>query len=320
MKTAAAGARAPRTARDVTTRASRRRAQVSECILVPALGVLPWSVAWPMMRWMAQRGGPFDDAAQRAAEVADTRGFVGDRREWLGSYRLTRIVDQVDPVLAALRGDRWMDRHLVVEGDPLPRPPCVLVGFHYGAGFWTLRHLRRHAHRVAFVSARVDSTQAPGEPLRLALMRRRIAWIERAGGAPVIFVGGSTERIRAALRTGTSILGMVDVPQPPSAGGVERPFLDGMARFPDGLVRLAAAEGVPIIAYLPRLDRATGDRRLTLTRLPAGAEDSMRALVAMLDRAVREDPAAWHLWAHWPWSESEAAPGTRTVEFDEPAR
>ncbi|HEX8741094.1 MAG TPA: hypothetical protein VF925_13260 [Casimicrobiaceae bacterium] len=273
---------------------------MAECIALPALAALPWRLAWSRMRQMARRASYFGDTAERAADIAATHGFVHDRRSWLSEHRLMRIVDQVDPALALLRGNRWMDRHLFVEGDPLPPPPCVAIGFHYGTGFWTLRHLRRAGHRAAFVSARVDATQAPGQPLRLAFMRRKIGWIERAGGAPIIFVGGGTAKIRAALRSGTSILGMVDVPLPSSTNVVELPFLDGVGRFSNGLVRLAAAEGVPIVAYLPKLDPVTGDRRLVLTRLPIDGEDSMHSLVAMLDRAVRDDPAAWHLWVHWP--------------------
>lgn len=275
------------------------RAQVAECVALPALAALPWRIAWAAMRHMARRGGYFEDTAERAVEVAGAHGFVRDRSAWLVEHRLMRIVDQVDPVLASLRSDRWMDRHLVVEGDPLPPPPCVAIGFHFGAGFWTLRHLRRNGHRVAFVSARVDATQAPGQPLRLAFMRRKVGWVERAGGAPLIFVGGGSDRIRTALRSGTSILGMVDVPLP-SSNVVELPLLDGVGRFSDGLVRLAAAEGIPIVAYLPTLDAETGDRRLELTRIPIGNEDPMRSLAAMLDRAVRNDPPAWHLWVHWP--------------------
>jgi lauroyl/myristoyl acyltransferase len=131
-------------------------------------------------------------------------------------------------------------------------------------------------------------------------MRRKIGWVQRAGGTPIIFVGGSSDRIRTALRAGTSILGMVDVPLPSSTNVVELPFLDGVGRFSDGLVRLAATEGIPIVAYLPKFDPVTGGRRLALTRLPLGGEDPMRSLAAMLDRAVRDDPPAWHLWVHWP--------------------
>ncbi len=167
-------------------------------------------------------------------------------------------------------------------------------------GFWSLRHLRRHGHRVSFLSVRIDAAQGAEQPLRLAFMRRRARQVAQAGNAPVIYVGGSTDKIRAALRGGISILGLVDVPQPSGAGRVPVPFLGSVAYFPDGLVRLAAAEGVPLVAYVARLDPRTGRRRLTLTRLPIGGADPMQSLAAILERAVREEPSGWHFWEFWP--------------------
>ncbi|HSQ82774.1 MAG TPA: hypothetical protein VLU54_16855 [Casimicrobiaceae bacterium] len=281
--------------------AETSRRQIGECLLLPALAAsLPWRVAWPLLRALARRGFFFADGAARAAQAAAQRGFAENPASWAYSHRLMRIVDQIDPAISSSRGDRWMESHLTVDGDPLPPGPCILVGFHYGTGFWSLRHLRRCGYRVSFLSRPIDASLAPGQPLRLAFMRWRMRQVEKAGGAPVIYVGGSVERIRAALRDGISILGMVDVPQPSSTSRAQVSFLGAIARFPDGLVRLAAAEKVPLVAYLARLDPQSGRRHLTLARLPIGGEDPMQSLVALLERAVRDDPSAWHLWEQWP--------------------
>ena len=275
--------------------------QAGECLLLPALAAaLPWRVAWPLLRLLTRRGFFFGDGAARAARAAAERGFCADANAWMYAHRLMRIVDQVDPAISSLRGDTWMDRHLVVDGDLLPSRPCILIGFHYGVGFWSLRHLRRHGHRVSFLSVPIDGAHGAGQPLRRAFMRWRIRQVARAGNAPVIYVGGSTDKIRAALREGISILGLIDVPQPSGAGRVPVPFLGSVAYFPDGLVRLAVAEGVPLVAYVARLDPRTGRRRLTLTKLPIGGTDPMQSLAAMLERAVRDDPPAWHFWEFWP--------------------
>lgn len=261
--------------------------------------VLPWSLAWRGFRWLAARGRFFAGETARAQAMADSQGYVDDAATWAVRHRLMRIVDHVDPGLSFLRRDRWMDRHLTVDGATPPAPPCVFVGFHYGTGFWLLRHLRRLRHRVAFLAAPVTAEHCPGQPLRLAFMRWRKASVERAGHAPVILVGGSRDRIRAALREGTSVLGLVDVPEVvPSPVPVA--FLGGDAWFPDGLLRLAIEEKVPLIGYVATLDARTGARHLHLTRLPDAPGEALRALAGMLDGAVRSDPAAWHLWAEWP--------------------
>ena len=286
--------------RSIGARSKAWQRQFAECVILPFLGAsLPWPLAWRILQWLANGGRFFGVETARAQLVAVREGFAGDADAWAAWHRLTRIVDQVDPALSWLRGDRWMDRHLIVDGDPLPAGPCIFVGFHYGTGFWSLRHLKRNGHRVAFISAPVDADQCPGQPLRLAFMRWRMKRVEEAGGAPVIYVGGGRDRIQAALRGGISVLGMVDVPQP-SSSRVAVEFLGGKAWFPDGLLRVAATENVPLFAYLARLDPQTGARQLQLTRLPAKREQALRALAAMLESAVCNESAAWHLWADWP--------------------
>jgi len=198
-----------------------------------------------------------------------------------------------------MRGDRWMARHLRVDGDAPPRGPCVFVGFHYGTGFWSLRYLRRLGHRVSFVSAPIESAQFHGDRLRPGFFRWRQRRVEAAGGAPVIYVGGSSERIRTTLRDGVSILALIDVPDA-TTSTLAVPLLGKRVRFPDGIVRIAASEGVPLVGYVASLDPQTGTRRLRFTRLPDDPTQALGTLAGMLDAAIREDPASWHFWAEWP--------------------
>ncbi|HSU42713.1 MAG TPA: hypothetical protein VLN42_00710 [Casimicrobiaceae bacterium] len=288
---------------DAQAPAGRRRAwrrQVAECVFLPAIGAaLPWPLAWRALRMLAARGRFFDDETMRAQRMCDAQRFVHDRPSWLQRHRLMRIVDHIDAAISATRGDRWMARHLVVEGDPLPAAPCVFVGFHYGTGFWSLRHLRRLGHRVSFLSAPIDAAQWRAEPLRLAFMRWRQQRVADAGGAPVIYVGGSADRIRAALRGGASVLALIDVPEPTTSTATVR-LLGHDVQFPDGILRIAAAERVPLAGYVASLDARDGTRHLRFTRLPDEPAQALHALAAMLDAAVRRDPAAWHFWSEWP--------------------
>jgi hypothetical protein len=248
---------------------------------------------------MAARGQFFGEETAHALAMYSSLGFDGDAASWAMRHRLTRAVDQLDAAVSATRRDRWMDRHLLVSGDPPPAGACVFVGFHYGAAFWSLRHLRRLGHRVSFVSAPIDAGEWRAEPLRLAFARWRQDRIASAGGAAVIYVGGGAEKIRAALRERTSVLALIDVPETRSSTARIR-LLGHDVWFPDGILRIAAKEGVPIVGFLGTFDPGTGARRLRFTRLPDDPPEALGALAVLLENAIHDDPAAWHFWAQWP--------------------
>jgi hypothetical protein len=289
--------------RAATKRKSRPRVPLlhtlGECVVLPAIAVvLPWRLAFRGFRALAARGRAFERESERALGACRAGIGVDDDRAFLSTHALTRVVDHVDPVLSFFRGERYLDRHVRIEGDPLPDAPCLFIGFHYGTAFWTLRHLRRQGRRAAFLAARVTARQCAGDRLRLAFMRFRKRCVERGGGAPVIFVGGSRERIVAALRAGTSVVGLIDVPDVANASCVS--LLGFEVRWPDGLLRLAEAEGVPTVAFVAALDAKTGERRIAFHRLPEQRNAALPALATILDDAIRRDAAAWHLWAEWP--------------------
>jgi hypothetical protein len=286
----------------------RWRRQLAECVLLPAIGAsLPWALAGRPVRARAARGHVLGDETARALAMYSRLGFGCDEPSWALRHRLTRIVDQIDPALSATRGDRWIDRHVAICGDPLPARACVVVGFHYGTGFWSLRHLRRQGHRVSFLSARIDPAQWHAQPLRLAFMRWQQRQVAHAGDAPVIYVGGSGVRIRTALRQGTSVLALIDVPEP-ATQTVRVGLLGHDVWFPNGILRLGAAERVPLFGFVGSFAPQTGDRRLRFTRLPDDPDGALRALVALLEAAIGDDPAAWHFWAQWPRFRARARP------------
>lgn len=270
------------------------------CVLLPMMAaLLPWWLCWRVLNALSRHTRLFQGDIDRARAVAERHGLVSDARAWQARQRLIRMVDLADAALSGLRADRWMDCHMRIEGDAAPAGPCLFVGFHFGAGFWSLRHLRRAGHPVSFLSRPISLEEFAHAPACHAFERWRMWQVARAGGAPVIFVGGSRDRIRGAWDAGRSVLGMVDVPPPLARRRTRVSFLGREAAFPDGLVKLAEGAGVPIMAYLGYLD-ADGKRRLALKRLPNPSTDSLQALVGMLETAIRQDPAAWHLWAECP--------------------
>ena len=292
------------------SRLATLRREIRECVVVPALAILlPWRLAFRLLRRLAGQGYAFTRETERALASARGDHAAADAAAWFRSHATMRIVDHVDPVLSFFRSDRYLERHVVVEGDALPPGPCVFVGFHYGTAFWMLRALRRRGYRASFLAARVTARQCPGEPLRLRFMRFRKRCVERASGASVIFVGGSRARIASALRSGISVVGLIDVPDIVEATPIR--FMRHEVRWPDGLLRIAEAEAVPMVAFVAALDAAAGTRRIRFRRLPSDPEAALRALAAMLEDAIAHDASGWHLWGEWPRfvHDAAAAPG-----------
>jgi len=78
------------------------------------------------------------------------------------------------------------------------------------------------------------------------------------------------------------------------------PLLGHRVQFPDGILRIASSENVPLVGYVGSLDATTGRRELRFVRLPDDPPQAICALASMLDAALREDPASWHFWSEWP--------------------
>jgi phosphatidylinositol dimannoside acyltransferase len=272
-----------------------------ECVLLPVMSVLlPWPACWRLFAQIAVRSEPFADVTESALREMAARVACPDVSAWRLRHRLTRMVDQVDAALSYFRSDRWIERNLVVEGEIPTRGPCLFVGFHYGVGFWVLRYLRAKGMPVSFLSRRIVPEEFPGACACYVFERFRMRQVARAGGGPVVYLGGSVGRMREIFQAGGSVVGLVDVPP---EGNEDRRFLSLLgcrASFPTGLLDLAEAEGVQVVAYVCRLDPATGRRCLSFHSPSMQEPDRLAWLARLLEAAIRSDSASWHLWGEFP--------------------
>ena len=272
--------------------------EITECVLIPAVGVLlAWRIHFRLLRLFARLPWLLTDETQRAAE--GYRQFHGHAPDlvWLRQHRLVLLVDRSDAYLSATRGDRWLTRNLSRSGD-WPSGPCLAITFHYGNGLWSMRDLRRAGHRAALVALRFTLDHFAGRRIPYAVARFRFDEVARAGNAPVIYTGGSTPVIRAALASGQTIVGLIDVPPGQAGSTVRTRFLDRDMLLPAGMLQLAAEAGVPVVGYTLDFDYRTGTRRLDIRPVPAGSVESQAAFLAtMLAESLRDNSPAWQLWS-----------------------
>jgi len=282
-----------------------------EWLLLPAVAaVLPWRCSFRLYRRVAQSDWLF--RAETRSVLAGVAAWrqPADPAAWAAEYRLVHLIDRADLWLSRFRSDHWIDKHMVVEGDAWPDGPFVGITFHYGAGLWSVRHLCRNRRCASILWLRFEPGHFKDAPLQHRYGRARIREAERAARAPVIFTGSNAvAQMRAALRRGGCILGLIDLPPGRAYSAIPVDFLGSRAWLPPGLLRLARIENVPVAVYTVGIDRTTGQRKLHIRRLPASGADAaaaaddqqrLQVVVRDLEQAIIADAPSWHAWADLP--------------------
>ena len=140
---------------------------------------------------------------------------------------------------------------------------------------------------------------------------RRLAEVERVGGAPIAYRPGVRESLLRTLGEGMPVIGLIDVP-PRLAPRGQHPLqlLGHPASLPDGLLQLAHDADVPIVPCWVEIDFATGYRRVVIgeARRPMPVEPVLTDLAASLDGLIRRQPGAWMFWPEWRDWLRDAAP------------
>jgi len=272
-----------------------------ELVLLPGLAaLLPWPLAFRVLRRLTRWLRPYEQVSASAQAQAAERGWVGDARHWRLVRRLVTLVDHADLYLAHSRSDAWMERHLDVQGQwPAPNQPGIILTFHWGAGMWGLRHARAAGLRVHALVAPLDSAQFEGRKVLHAYARARTAEVATTLGVPTLDTSVSLRPVLRALRQGEQVLAAIDVPSDQASASESIRLLGVHARIPRALLRVAVDQRVPVTVYLTGLDAASGRRSLRIHQLDVYSEVAPLAEVvfSFLDQAIRDDPPAWHFWA-----------------------
>ncbi len=272
--------------------------RLAEHLLIPSLACfMPWPLYYRLLYRLAGSERLLRQACQQA--IAGHQAVLGTQPdgEWLRRFRLTLLIDRADAFLTVTRSGRWLDRHVDVTG-AWPHGPFMGITFHLGGGMWSIPHMVRSGHRAAFLSIRFQLADFGHQRLLYHLARFRMWTVQRAGGAATIYTGGSAAQIRQALSRRLCVIGLIDVPPHQAERGRQPVRLLGRAAsLPTGLIDIAAAENVPAVAFVMRVDWKTGRRKLDIHALPSSeSEPRIEALAKLLDRELSLNPEAWHLW------------------------
>ena len=271
-----------------------------ELVLVPGLAaLLPWPLCFRLFRWMCRFDFLYRDECRNALVHATERGWVrGDPAQWLLTCRLVTLIDNADFYLSATRSDRWMERHLMLDGHwPAPDKAALLCTFHWGAGLWALRHLGYQGMNTHGIIAPHSRANFTGRMVRYHYYSARNRENESALGTKAI-EASSPRRLMQALSADQQVLAAVDVPADQAAASEPVRVIGFHARVPRALFRIATESHVPMFIFLTGIRMSDGKRTLKIRALSTDVD--IPTLVAeafeLLQQAISENPPAWHFW------------------------
>lgn len=271
-------------------------------VLLPGLAaVLPWHWCFFVFKRLARMHWLYREPCETALLQARNRGWAGtDEAHWLWVRRLVTLVDHADHYLTLWRSDAWMQKHLSVEGAwPAHEHGLLLLTFHWGAGFWGLRHAAAHGLQPHALVASLGTHAYQGRTVMSWYARSRNANVARTLGSPTIDVAQHLKQVIRALRNNHALLGVMDVPADEAKASMTIDLLGMQARVPRGLLRLAVDQQVPVVVYVTGLNTANGQRFLRINPLGVytTVEDLATQVFGELEQLIAQEAPAWHFWA-----------------------
>jgi hypothetical protein len=272
-----------------------------EVVVLPALAVLlPWSVAFAIFKGLARWPLLYRAPSQRALAQAQQRGWVADPDAWMRDRKLTTLVDHADHYLARTRSDRWLEKHLDVDGQwSAPGEAEIALTFHWGAGMWGLRSAARSGLKGHMLVAALNSAHFSGHSILHRYIKARTRSIALSLRCPFIDVSTGMRPALRVLKDKQQLFAVIDVPTDQVAASQPVRIAGLPARLPTGLLRLAVDRKIPVSVYVTGIRMDTGRRFLRIRQLgvPGDVDSLVAALAADLDALIRECPPAWHFWS-----------------------
>ncbi len=273
-----------------------------ELVLLPGLAaLLPWSWCYAVFKRIARWQWLYREPCQQALVQARARGWAGeDERHWLWSRKIVTLVDHADHYLGLFRSNRWMHRHMVVQGQwPAVDPGLLLVTFHWGAGYWGLRHAASQGVHPHALVATLTAKAYQGRWVLGWYARARNANVARTLAAQTIDAKLDLKSLIQAIRRKQPLLGVLDVPADGAKSSIPITLMGMSASVPGGLLRLAVEHQLKVVIYVTGLDTHTGQRFLHIKPMESTSNvaDLAASVFAELEQAIKSDAPAWHFWS-----------------------
>ena len=271
-------------------------------------------------RLVARLGAASDPARRRVATDRSRRGLAGPAGEADVIFRAALRSEALEEIDFArrLRGPARFDGETFEVRGPRPEPgrPTVFVTLHFGSPVMAFLWLKCVAGLDVHVLGRPLDATNPMPGGRMDLGRRKVAWLERTTGSPMLGTDApATLEARRILLAGGSLFAAGDVPGDVARRSAVVTPCGESIRVAAGIHALARACNARVQGILAR---PCGRRGFTIefgqaVDAPPGGGPSPE-LVAEMGLVLRRRPELWWMWPYVSPAEVPAAAGIPASE------
>lgn len=180
--------------------------------------------------------------------------------------------------------------------------PAIWATLHFGSPVVAYLHLRRACGLDVQIVGRPLDDANPMPRVKRAWGTRKISWLERQAGLPILGVSPEATAIaHARLRRGRSIFVLMDVPGDVVARRMTLSLFGERLSFACGIFALAALARVPVVPVV--VVRRGDDFELhhgEPLHVPASGDVPRAEIAHRLTRFVLAMPEEWWLWPYLP--------------------
>jgi hypothetical protein len=277
----------------------KRARETIELFLLPmALTLLPWRATLRITRYLSRWPGWYVEEIHESEARAHRAGFAPDRAAFARRLRWRLLIEHMDCFLVPMRGSRYLQRWVRVQGDPLPaRGPIMFIGTHHGCGYWFLPYAKSLGLYPNIVAPQLGPLLSRSSLFGNLYVRLRHKLIAFAAGRPLVYRGNAAEAIRQILDRGDCGFGLCDMPTN-RRDAIEVELAGLPTRLAQNMFEIAQAAGAPVYLFNTDTDLDSGERRIEFIQVQGLAiDDQVRALAQMLSASIRRDPSGWRFWS-----------------------
>jgi len=273
-------------------------------VFYPLVAFLPRTLAYKVASFKGMLAGRFCKKTLANCVVGVNQYFVGDpgnnsavaeaqlrmlAREKLDVYLIPRMnQNNVESYI------KFVGLEYYVEAKRTGRP-VILYTAHFGRLIMPLIALGLLGYETSPLTAPLQGTSS-----EIWYLQKKLKVMHSAMKGTFIHTDESMRSLYKVLSNGETLIVLVDVPPVPGQAYYEVDFLDGVAKFPKGIVKLANKLDALLVPYFTMEHQGylSGEFLPAIETKNLQSEEIVNLLLQPIEAKIQQYPDQWWMW---PW-------------------